>query len=220
MASTYPCFACGAAIPFGNLKSGTLVKCPECKKDGYVPLQNIPRASRQPRCPKCTAKVSEEDSICGFCDAKLPGPNTRRMLMVEDYWARFRKIRKLVAVWCLALAGGVTWYLWPSSGIAEPEAACQSSLQFLHSLYTQVAGSKRPLPATLGSRFWSDLVTGELGPGIPYCNGGRQLNLGGATGYRGPIEPIATLPDNAVIACDFEPSHDTGVQVLLKNSAP
>ena len=220
MSTTFPCAKCGTAIPSDGLRSGSMTKCPGCKGDSFVPLLNMPRETGKLRCPKCTARVEEGDATCKFCQIKLPGPVTRRRVAEELFGRRLSQWKRFVLVWVTLLAGLLTWWLWPGPEIMPPEQACSSNLGFLYSIYSQAAKPGRPLPSTLGSQFWQDLLFREMGGGaFPACPAAVRAGKGGVLGYRGPGLPIQKLPGTGIIACDFRDVHPGGLTILLKNGS-
>jgi hypothetical protein len=217
MAKTFSCSHCGTAIPMEGLRSGSLTKCPSCAKDSFVPLQFVPRGDSHLRCPKCTARFDESESVCRHCKSKLPGPNTRRRKAEEVYLGWVRRWKKILLTWAAALVAVAAWLLWPQPQVQPADEVCGSNLRFLYSVFE--AGTKSPsgVPSSTGSRFWTDLMTTAMGPVAPACNAAIRSGRGGTSGYRGPLKPVRDLPGTAPIACDFSGLHPGGVAVLLKN---
>lgn len=223
MATTFACPMCGRSVPVGNLAAGALTKCPACQKDVHVPVFASARAVGELRCPKCTKKVEETDRVCAFCQAPLPGPNTRRMMAEATALAtaRARKLRPLwialLSLWTAgALAFLVWWLLDRAPAVVSPVDACRSQLEGLRAFLQVAVDAKQALPSSTGSKFWNELFQADAGASLAGCPTSTSSS---APRYRGPARPYASLPPEAIVACDPPGAHRQGVNVLLKDGS-
>jgi hypothetical protein len=214
---------CGRSVPVGNLAAGALTKCPACQKDVHVPVFASARAVGELRCPKCTKKVEETDRVCAFCQTPLPGPNTRRMMAEASALAaaRAKKLRPLwialLSLWTAGVLAFLVWWLLDRApAVASPVDACRGQLAGLQAFLQIAVDSKQPLPASTGSKFWSDLVQADAGGFLASCPTSASS---ASSRYRGPARPYASLPPEGIVACDPPSAHRQGVNVLLKNGS-